>query len=191
MAAGQPWPLCNYCDTPLSLCLQFDVEEAHQLAFALGSHLLLFHCREDHIPPTFDGPQIPAAWLEPEFRSSCRIILNPPGGHEAIYEPDPTVEEQHLGFSAAKEKLGRGLDGPVGVGKVKLGGVPHWVQPPLHPRCACGAPMGFVMQIPTDESPGWRSQEGSPMPFGGGLSGYIFACTAQSSPYATALIVQR
>jgi hypothetical protein len=51
--------------------------------------------------------------------------------------------------------------------------------------------MGFVIQIPTDESPGWKSTKGTPLPFADGLSGYVFACTAQSGAHATALIVQR
>jgi predicted DNA-binding WGR domain protein len=123
MAVGQPWPICTFCDQPLALYLQFDVAEAHQLAFTPGSHLLLFYCLEDHPPPIFSGQRIPEDWLSPDHRSSYRIILNPPGVEEAIFEPDPAVLEQHLSFLAAKEKLVRGLDGPVGQPRVKRSAV--------------------------------------------------------------------
>ncbi|HEY7375271.1 MAG TPA: hypothetical protein VIF57_24135, partial [Polyangia bacterium] len=117
--------------------------------------------------------------------------LNPPGVGEAVHAADPTVKEQQLTFRTAKEKVRQGLDGLVGQPKVKVGGIPDWVQPPFYPECACGAPMGFIMQVPTDESPGWMSSHGSPLPFAGGLSAYLFACTAQSSPYAAVMIAQR
>ena len=192
MAAGQDWPICTYCDKPLGLYLQFDIEERHQLAFVSGSHLLVFHCpHTDHVPPTFPGRRIPKAWLDPDFRSSYRIILNPPGVREVVYEPDSMVREQRLGFVGGKEKISEGLDGLVGQGDVKVGGVPCWEQPPFHPQCACGAPMGFIMQVPTDESPGWKSTRGSRLPFAGGLNAYVFACSVQSSPYATVLVAQR
>src|SRR5581483_6763664 len=131
MAEGQPWPICPYCEARLALYLQFDIEGRFGLAFEPGSHLLLFHCPlRDHVPLLPSAPEIPAAWIQPDFQASWRIILNPPGTREVVHEADPVVLEQRVAFTAAEEKVSQGLDGPIGKNDVKVGGIPHWVQPP-------------------------------------------------------------
>jgi hypothetical protein len=140
------------------------------------------------MPPDLTLPQ---SWLEAEAPSSYRIIVNPPTAREVAHPPDPIMREQHVTFSSAKETLGKGLNGSVGKRKFKIGGIPHWIQPPTYPKCACGAPMGFVMQVPTTELPGWATVDNPTPPFAGGLDSFIFACVAQSHPYAAMMVVQR
>jgi len=192
MAVGQPWPFCDLCNKPLSLCLQFDVEERFELAFQPGSHFLLFHCpRCSFIPEYFPGGAVPESWLAPTLRSSYRIILNPPGVDEEAHEPDPILLEQSVAFTPAEEVLSENLDDPIGEPGLKLGGIPHWLQPYEPLRCPCGAPMGFVLQVPEPKPPGWVTKNGGRIMFGGGMNTFVFACTIQSSPYAAAMIPQR
>ena len=167
-------------------------EDRFQLAFAAGTHVLLFHCaRQQHIPEMPSGKVMPKSWLKPEFRAPYRIILNSPGAREVVHEADALVLEQRPVFKQAKERLEEGLDGPIGSAGTKIGGVPRWAQPPFYPRCPCGAPMGFIMQVPAVGLPGWKTKRRSSLSFAGGLNGFVFACTAQSNPYAAMLVVQR
>jgi hypothetical protein len=193
MAEGQPVPLCAYCDQRLALYLQFDVEQRFQLAFPAGSHILLFHCPDCSraIPPSPSGLTMPTEWLDPNLRSSYRIIVNPPNLREVVHEKDPRIKEQQVTFATAAEKVTENLDGPVGREEVKVGGLPHWVQPPLYGQCACGAPLGFMMQVPALKTVGWMRKKPNDVPFAGGLSAFLFACTVMSNPFAAVLVVQR
>ena len=51
--------------------------------------------------------------------------------------------------------------------------------------------MGFVLQVPSIESPGWATWAGRTAPFEDGLDAFVFACSVQSHPYAGLMIVQR
>jgi len=192
LAEGQPWPSCGYCGEQLGLFLQFDIEPRFELALPPGSHFVMFHCATcNAVPPNPPNLKLPQEWLDPGYQSSYRIILNRPDAREVAHQADPLIVEQRLTFSGSAERIAQGLDGPIGQRTLKIGGVPHWVQPPAYPECACGAPMGFVMQVPTRIAPGWTTTKGTPVPFAGGLDAFVFACTAESNPYATVMIVQR
>ena len=193
MAEGQAWPLCAYCDQRLALYLQFDVEERFQLAFPAGSHILLFHCPDCRraIPPSPSGLTMPTEWLAPNLPSSYRIIVNPPKVREVVHEKDPRIKEQQVTFVTAAEKVTKNLDGPIGREDVKVGGLPHWIQPPLYGQCACGAPLGFMMQVPALKTVGWMRKKPNDIPFAGGLSAFLFACTVMSNPFAAVLFAQR
>jgi len=194
LAEGQRWPVCGYCDgqPPLSLYLQFDVEARFMLGIAPGSHVLLFHCTQcDTVPRNPRDLRLPESWLDEAHPSSYRVFVNPPTGREVAHPPDPIMNEQHVTFRAAKEKLTQTADGFVGKRKVKIGGVPHWVQPPLFPTCACGKPMGFVFQVPSTEPSGWATWRDPSPAFAGGLDAFVFACTGPCHPLAAVMIVQR
>jgi hypothetical protein len=188
---GQPWPACGYCNKRMSLYLQFDVEDRFQMSFPAGSHFLLFHCPDCRAIPTPIGPRVLAKWLRPDFPTAYRMILNPPGVREVIHELDSRLVQQRVTFKARKERITRDPDGAVvGLDVVKLGGVPHWRQPPHYPKCACGAPMGFVMQIPATKPVAWMRTRPNDLPFAGGMNAFLFACSALSSPYAGVIIPQ-
>jgi predicted DNA-binding WGR domain protein len=193
LAVGQPWPVCGFCDGgPLGLYLQFDIEERFLLPFLPGSHFLLFHCTQcDALPDMPRDLILPASWLDAGHESSYRIILNPPSAQEVAHSADPRMLEQRITFSSSKEKISQTLVGPVGREKVKVGGLPRWVQPPIYPKCACGAPMGFVFQVPANHRPGWRTRDTVAPPFVAGLDAFVFACSVQSHPYAAMMMVQR
>jgi hypothetical protein len=174
------------------LYLQFDVEERFMLAFLPGSHFLLFHCTRCSVVPDMPLDLIlPDSWLQDGHQSSYRIILNQPTVPEVAHPADPRMLEQHVTFTSSKERITEGLDGPVGKEKLKIGGLPHWVQPPIYPTCSCGAPMAFVLQVPAKEARRWKTRDNSAAPFAAGLDAFLFACSAQSHPYATIMMVQR
>jgi len=191
LAEGQPWPLCAYCEQRLGLYLQFDVEDRFELAFPADSHILIFHCPDClAVPVSPRGDTLPAEWLAPDFRSLYRIIVNPPDATEVVHKRDPRIKEQKLTFVAGTEEVTNDPDGPVGVDDVKVGGLPHWVQPPDYRRCVCGKPLGFIMQVPTSKPIGWMRKRPDDLAFAGGMNAFLFACTVTSSPYATLLIAQ-
>ena len=173
-----------------SLYLQFDIEDRFDLAFPAGSHVLVFHCPTcEAVPLGFwrQGDE----WLKPDYRALYRIIVNPPGAREFLHEIDPRIVEQRVTFAKRKERVTKNLDGPVGVEEVKIGGLPHWVQPPDYPRCACGAAMGFLLQVPAMKNADWKQEQSDAMPWGGGLDTFVFACTRPCSPYAAVMVSQR
>jgi hypothetical protein len=192
LSGTQEWPTCGYCDTKLGLYLQFDFEDRFKLPFASGSHLLLFNCvRCAAIPQPPPRDRVPKSWLDPAHEQSYRLILNRPGVAERIHAPDREVRAQSVTFEGRTEVFSEGLDGLVGEERFKVGGVPHWVQPPRSPRCACGALMSFVFQIPSSARPSWRLRDGRTLPFCAELDVFAFACTGQCSPYAGVLIAER
>ena len=192
LARGQDWPVCGHCSERLSLYLQFDVEPRFATPFVAGSHFLLFNCTScDSIPVAPPRERLPASWLDPSHLDSWRIVLNRPRRAEEVQPPDRLVREQLVHFTETKEVLRDGLDGKVGSALFKVGGVPNWVQPPRRVRCACGAPMAFLLQVPSSAAPGWRFRRGGPLPFCADLDAYVFACNAQCSPYAAFLLAER
>lgn len=192
LADGQAWPSCSRCDERLCLYAQFDIDARFELAFVPGSHFLLFHCKScDAIPDALPRGRLPAKWLVPDFRSTYRVILNQPDAREVIHEPDPVMLEQSVSFTRGKETLSENRDGVYGLDDVKLGGIPSWRQAPEYPICACGAPMGFVMQVPPNKLPGWKARRQIGLAFSADLFASIFFCSAQSSPYAGVIVAQR
>jgi hypothetical protein len=192
LAKGQDLPVCALCNDRLSLYLQFDVEQRFALPFEAGSHFLLFNCAScDAIPVAPPRGRLPASWLDPSRRDSWRIILNRPRRAEQVERADAIVREQSVSFTTSKETLRHGLDGEVGSADFKVGGVPHWVQPSRRVQCACGAAMGFLLQVPFGSAQGWRFRRGGQLPFCADLNAYVFACTAQCSPHATLLLAER
>jgi hypothetical protein len=81
----------------------------------------------------------------------------------------------------------------------KVGGQPIWRQWPDILRCACGAPMDFVCQVPEDypfprdagapEQPDSPSDETYVLFLGN--AAYLFACRARCSPFAVWVTTQR
>ena len=192
LGAKQAWPSCGYCGESMSLYLQFDVPARFGLVFAPGSHFLLFNCaRCDAIPEAPPRSRLPASWLKADRAQSYRAILNLPQTRERALPSDRSVREQSIVFEAVQDRLTEGLDGPVGRRDFKVGGAPAWVQPPQYLRCACGAQMGFLLQVPSSTVPRWKSRSGASLPFCADLDAFVFACSAQCNPYATAIIAQR
>jgi predicted DNA-binding WGR domain protein len=192
LAKGQSWPMCGTCKKQLSLYLQFDVEKRFGLAFKPGSHFLFFNCTTcDGLPPVARSNKLPDSFLNANGAQSCRVILNPPGVSEVVHPADPTMRAQSpIGFESHPETLTDSLDCPVGEEGVKIGGAPSWTQPPRYKQCACGAPLGLVLQIPEGGGAGWKRKNGESLaPFYG--NGYfIFACSAQCSPFAALIVVE-
>jgi predicted DNA-binding WGR domain protein len=195
MAAGQAWPTCGRCHERLWFYLQFDVVPEMQLAFAAGSHLLLFNCGVcDGMAMTVPSKKLPKPWLSPDHPQTYRVILNPPAAREAVLPADHLVLEQQAQLTRGDEEvtpLIEDLDRtPRGREGFKVGGIPARIQPWSPPRCACGAPLGFVFQVPLEKDPGWRSKARRQLMFFG-LDVFIYACTQQCSPYATLVIPDR
>ena len=191
LATGQAWPVCGTCKKPQGLLLQFDIAKELELCFKPGSHFLFFCCPTcDETPPVADG-DLTKEFLDPDHPQTYRVIVNEPGASEVVEGADARMLLQSpIAFEASPEKLKKGLDCPLGASGVKIGGAPHWTQPPSYKRCSCGAPLGFVLQVPEGGSAGWLSADRkSVTPFLGN-DFYIFACSAQCDPYAAIAIPQ-
>jgi hypothetical protein len=189
LAEGQAWPVCDNCGERLCLYLQFDVEPAFKLAFAPGSHLLIFHCKSCGRSLDFpENGRVPPEWVSARFKSFYRIMMNPPGVKEAVQRADPIMVEQHVSFAKDKEKAKTIPGGQAGVNEVKIGGLPRWTEHPQYPTCACGKPMGFVMQVPWDKAVGWKRRDRPGANFAGASTSFVFFCSVQSSPHAGLII---
>jgi hypothetical protein len=84
------------------------------------------------------------------------VLLNPPGPSTTAPLADPFLEPAALGLvpyqDAAPDGRGHQL--------FKLGGTPSWAQDPERYRCACGAEMRYLAQVP--ENFGFIKQEEAP-----------------------------
>jgi hypothetical protein len=162
---GQEWPEC-YCGERMVLFFQLDLPA--ELGPFGGDHLVVFHCRSHNdaaIPETFgDGRLVPRYWdapQEPEPRPFWRVLLQ---GRAA----GPWTESESS-LRALPLTLWPFPDVPNARGKgarmFKVGGTPSWAQGPEYYRCACGADLVYVCQVPEDmqfvKSPGQPEQPGS------------------------------
>jgi hypothetical protein len=145
---GQEWPEC-FCGERLALFFQFDIP-LNVEPFG-GDHLLVFHCRahNDASEPemTDDGRLVPAYWDAPQPpypRPFWRVLLQ---RHATRPTPDrePSVRALPLTLRPVADTFdgyGRGAPG------FKVGGTPSWAQDPEYYRCACGADLVYLCQVP-------------------------------------------
>jgi predicted DNA-binding WGR domain protein len=215
MAEGQQWPTCSGCGENLSLFLQFDIEPDMGLGFIPGSHLLVFNCaRCNGMAMIVPRKKLPKEWLSPDNPQTYRVILNRPAEREAIFPVDPTVLEQQVTLTRGDEKVRELMEDededeeerqareeaqarypkepPRGREGFKIGGIPARIQPWMPPSCHCGAPLGFIFQVPlTGDYPSWKTSQKRELGEFLCLDTFIHACTKQCSPYATIVIPDR
>ncbi|MGW3100376.1 hypothetical protein [Streptomyces sp. NPDC001100] len=87
----------------------------------------------------------------------------------------------------------------IGAQEFKVGGAPSWAQFPEYYRCACGADMVYLCQVP--ENTGFAVRPGRPeQPYGGGTDTYelflgtevyLLACPARCDPAALWPVTRR
>jgi hypothetical protein len=121
-----------------------------------------------------------------------RFILNPPGGEEKVHALESRLVPSVLGFTKKDEETEDWNGVEVGKQGFKVGGVPSWFQEPEPHRCACGARMEFICQLP--ENFGFERMPTAPQQphtFSSkeyglflGNATYIFACADQCDPRA-------
>lgn len=198
LPAGESWPHCH-CGTRMVLFFQLDIP-ADVPVFG-RDHLLVFQCTGhnegfsadvqlgDRLPERFwDHPPVPG--LAGVF---WRILLYRNGSPTGESEPHlvprrltvrPEAEELDEYGSASRE--------------FKIGGVPSWLQDPEQYRCACGAELEYLAEVPADHGferqPGQPEQPHTPDPdayvlfLGNEL--YLHACPAHCHPAAVWPIMQ-
>ncbi|CAM5584796.1 hypothetical protein [Streptomyces griseomycini] len=148
---GQEWPRC-FCGERMALFFQLDLPD--DVEFFGGEHLSVFHCAHHNDasdPITAGGRLVPRFWEAPQppFPGSFwRVLLQrDPGIPEA--EPEPAVRALPLTLRPFKDTY------------FKVGGTAAWAQEPEYYRCACGAEMAFVCQVP--ENWGFGVRPGAPV----------------------------
>ncbi|MGW7537125.1 hypothetical protein [Amycolatopsis sp. NPDC054798] len=210
---GEDWPEC-YCGERMVFFFQLDVPP--DIARFGGDHLLVFQCpvHNDAACPQGDSPQLPERyWEDPQ-------ILEHPGAFWRIMlHRDPAApaaaEERHLLSSElvlraeceeetvwqAVPPVPRGMFTELRVGRreFKVGGLPRWLQRAENRRCACGAEVGFLCEVP--EHIGFARRPGQPeqpdtydpdryLLFLGNEV-YLFACPEHCHPAAVWPVLQR
>lgn len=177
--------------------LQLEVDERFALPLASGSRLVVFQCR-DHgdvarIDEYFDlesEQQLPGGYWDLLAPLNC-LRLFPPGTELASSDEEPLLQAAGIEFHAAEDADGRQA--------LKVGGTPSWAQgPPELRRCACGAPLIFLVQVPEDYE--FPTTDGAPeqqdtycdteykMFIGNEV--YFLACEAACDPRAVWPVVQ-
>ncbi|MEU2896053.1 hypothetical protein ACWC4E_28915 [Streptomyces sp. NPDC001273] len=148
---GQEWPRC-FCGERMALFFQLDLPD--DIEFFGGEHLSVFHCAHHHDasdPVTAGDRLVPRFWEAPQppFPGSFwRVLLQrDPGIPES--EPEPAVRALPLTLR------------PCGNTRFKVGGTASWAQYPEYYRCACGAELAFVCQVP--ENWGFGVRPGAPV----------------------------
>ncbi|MFI0960892.1 hypothetical protein ACH4S8_05680 [Streptomyces sp. NPDC021080] len=141
------WPEC-FCGERMALFFQLDIPADIQ-HFA-GDHLLVFHCRAHNDasdPESADGRLVPGYWDAPQPpypRPFWRVLLQ---RHASLPAPEtePSVRAMPLTLRPLVDTPSpRGL----GAQTFKIGGTPSWAQDPEHYRCACGADLVYLCQVP-------------------------------------------
>ncbi|WP_208818237.1 hypothetical protein [Streptomyces marokkonensis] len=129
------------------MALFFQLDLLDDIEFFGGEHLSVFHCAHHHDasdPITADGRLVPRFWEAPQppFPGSFwRVLLQrDPGIPEA--DPEPAVRALPLTLRPFVD-----AHAPFDV-HFKVGGTAAWAQEPEYYRCACGAEMAFVCQVP-------------------------------------------
>ncbi|MEZ0374606.1 MAG: DUF1963 domain-containing protein [Candidatus Sericytochromatia bacterium] len=201
LPAGQAWPECEHCRTPMSFFLQFDVASEWETGLVPGSHLSLFMCLKHDDPvmpplqPEIQG-QLPERYWEltAEARQYSQFLLQlaPAGTGLQPQDVRPGVLPQTLSFTPHSEEITDTGRLKLGEALFKIGGMPSWFQEPETYTCCCGAAMDFLCEIPKDyefpKQPQAPAQENSysdsHYSFFLGNEVYIFACRAQCHPQA-------
>jgi len=188
---GQSWPEC-FCGERLVLFFQLDIPTDVE-TFG-GDHLLVFHCRA-HNDATYaeeaDDRLLPRYWDAPQPpypRPFWRVLLQRHATLPAA-EAEPSLYALPLTlrpFTDTPDAEG------IGAQAFKLGGTPSWAQYPEHYRCACGADMVYLCQVP--ENMGFAARPRRPeQPYSGGTGTYelflgnevyLLACLAHCDPAA-------
>ncbi|WP_207958241.1 hypothetical protein [Streptomyces sp. YIM 98790] len=192
--AGQEWPQC-FCGLDLVLYFQFDIPA--DVEFFGGTHLLVFHCRAHNdaaSPELRDGRLVPRYWQAPQPPypgTFWRILLqdNP----SPTDRPEPHLQPRPLTLTPFTDHpLPWGDEEFVGAQEFKVGGIPSWAQGPESYRCACGADLVYLCQVPEDMP--FTTRPGSPeQPYGStdeyclflGNEVYLLAYPARCHPAAT------
>lgn len=144
---AQDWPEC-FCGERMALFFQFDIP--WDLEPFGGEHLLVFHCRAHNDasdPQLADGRLVPKYWDAPQPPYPApfwRVLIQ---SRAAL--PDPETEPSLCALPLALRPF---VDTPgeegVGAQTFKVGGTPSWAQDPEYYRCACGADLVYVCQVP-------------------------------------------
>ncbi|GAA4581054.1 hypothetical protein GCM10023176_61400 [Micromonospora coerulea] len=144
---GQEWPEC-FCGERMALFFQLDIPPDVEI-FG-GDHLLVFHCRAHNDasePVSAGGRLVPRYWDAPQPpypRPFWRVLLQRHAVLPAA-EAEPSVRALPLTLRPLMDTLNsRGL----GAQTFKVGGTPSWAQDPEYYRCACGADLVYVCQVP-------------------------------------------
>ncbi|MEV5340162.1 hypothetical protein AB0K93_17010 [Streptomyces sp. NPDC052676] len=183
---GQGWPEC-FCGARMAFFFQVDV--ARDVEIFGGDHLLVFHCgahNEATDPPVADGRLVPRYWEAPQPPypgTFWRVLMQGPGAR-AVAEAEPAVCARPLRLVAFEDSPERA--------DFKVGGEPSWAQFPESYRCACGAELAFVCQVP--EGMEFAVRPGLPeQPYGIGADTYnlflgnevyLLACPDRCDPAA-------
>ncbi|MEV5318321.1 hypothetical protein AB0K92_11795 [Streptomyces sp. NPDC052687] len=139
---GQGWPEC-FCGARMALFFQLDVP-ADVEVFG-GDHLLVFHCgahNDATDPPVAGGRLVPRYWEAPQPPYPApfwRVLMQGPEA-KAVTETEPAVCARPLRLVPFQDSPERA--------DFKVGGEPSWAQFPESYRCACGARLAFVCQVP-------------------------------------------
>lgn len=169
LARGQVWPRCH-CGARMTFFFQLDLPP--DLELFGGHHLAAFQCiahADTWHPP--DIARLPTRFWEgtaangPAF---WQVLVNRPGP-EITLEPEPRLAPAILAIGAMNDAApdGRGLQ------LFKIGGTPSWAQDAERYRCACGAHMHYLCQVPEGfEFDG----EGGPYQLFAGSEVYLHHC---------------
>ena len=189
LAAGQDWPECH-CGLRMIFFFQLAVPDDVP-AFG-GDHLLVFQCPKDNdacFPPA--TPQLPDRYWDepppPNDRPFWRILIH--RGGDPHPDADPYLQPRSLVLRRTTEAVNEYGNG---TRAFKVGGTPSWAQDPERYRCACGADLTFLCQVPEDhefdtlpgqeEQPGWYRSNNYALFLGNEV--YILACPAHCHPSA-------
>jgi hypothetical protein len=188
---AQDWPEC-FCGERMALFFQFDIPWALE-PFG-GDHLLVFHCRAHNDasdPQLADGRLVPKYWDAPQPPYPApfwRVLMQ---GRAAL--PDPKAEPSLCALPLDLRPFVDTRDGEdIGAQIFKVGGTPSWAQYPEYYRCACGADLVYVCQVPEGMDfavhPGLPEQPYSVRADTYGLflgnEVYFLACPARCDPAA-------
>ncbi|WP_202485527.1 hypothetical protein [Streptomyces sp. SID4985] len=188
---GQEWPEC-FCGERMALFFQLDIPLGLE-PFG-GDHLLVFHCRAHNDasdPQLADGRLVPRYWdaPQPPFPAPFWRVLLQRHATLPTAEPEPSLRALPLTLRPfADDPDARGL----GAQEFKVGGTPSWAQYPEFYRCACGADLVYLCQVPEGMEfavhPGLPEQ---PYSVGAdtyglflGNENYLLACPAHCDPAA-------
>jgi hypothetical protein len=197
----QPWPTCRLCKAEMIFFFQFDLQKNFDLPLKSLSHLLVFMCPIHNDIPTqlVEGneQQLPEEYWRKSF-GHYALLLNKPGAKETARQTDEHIAKRVVTFSEAEEDVD--WDGHMerGTAGFKVGGVPHWHYEAEYTRCACGAEMIFLCQLPAGFSfPTRKSAPEQPDTAASkayqlflGRPTYIFACKVQCTAYSLYAVTQ-
>ncbi|KUJ67827.1 hypothetical protein ACZ90_25040 [Streptomyces albus subsp. albus] len=188
---GQEWPEC-FCGERMALFFQLDIPA--ELEHFGGDHLLVFHCRAHNDasdPQLADGRLVPRYWdaPQPPYPGPFWRMLLQRHATRPTAEPEPSVRALPLTLrSFVDDPHGRGCGAQI----AKVGGTPSWAQYPELYRCACGADLVYLCQVPEglefDVHPGQPEQPYTVHPdtywLFLGNEVYLLACPSHCDPAA-------